>query len=476
MNQQDYIPEEWRGQKSPRDQQKRVSVGTLIAIVCVAVVFSILLTYTLTSAAKRSYYSEKLEAQQQVIEQLQQYGSSSSDIDYEKLQILASIFNAYGYYAGEKSEEELLDAVLKAYAEATGDPYAEYYSDEEFEALMSDNAGSQEGIGVSVIQTDLTVGGYSYSVFQIIAVFENSPAEKVGVRVGDYLYCIKVDGAYRTVTELGGFTPAINHIRGEKGTQVEFAVFRPTANDFEVKEFTAIRDAYESVSVTGFFSEQDPTVGIVRISNFDLTTPTQLKAAVNRLLSGGAQHFVFDVRNNPGGDLQSIKAVMTYFLQKGDVILSSVDRDGNKVQSYYAEAMKLKDEYAACNVSEQEIGMYADLDMVVLCNGNTASAAEVFTATMRDYGLAKIVGETTFGKGIMQSYLPLSVFSANLTGYLKLTTYAYVTKCDVTYHEIGISPTDGCEIALSDEAQQYNFYVLPQSLDDQLKLALTQFQ
>ncbi len=476
MNQQDYIPEDWG--KAPKQQGKRksVSVGTLIAIVCVAVVFSILLTYTMTAAAKRSYYSEKLAAQQKVIEQLRQSGSISSDIDYEKLQILAGIFNAYAYYAGEKSEEELLTAVLKAYAEATGDPYAEYYTDEEFEALMSDNAGNQEGIGVNVIQTELTVAGYPYSVFQIIAVFENSPAEKVGVRVGDYLYCIKVDGVYQTVTELGGYTQAISRIRGEKGTQVEFAVFRPTAGGYESREFTAIRDAYESVSVTGFFSEQDPTVGIVRISSFDLTTPTQLKAAVNRLLAGGAQHFVFDVRNNPGGDLQSIKAVLTYFLHKGDIILSSIDRDGNKVQSYYAEAMKHSGEYAACNVSESEIGMYADLDMVVLCNENTASAAEVFTATMRDYGLAKIVGKTTFGKGIMQSYLPLSAFAPNLTGYLKITTYAYVTKCDVTYHEIGISPTAGCEVALSEEALQYNFYVLPQSLDDQLRLAVAQFQ
>ena len=476
MNQQDYIPEDLGKPQEPQKRRGSVSFGALIAIVCVAVAFSILLTYTMTAAAKRRYYSEKLAAQQTVIEQLRENGSISSDIDYGKLEILAGLFNAYGYYAGQKSEEELLESVLKAYAEATGDPYAAYFTDEEFATMMSDSAGKREGIGVSVIQTDLTVEGNSYSVFQVIAVFENSPAEKVGVRVGDYLYKVKVDGAYQTVTELGGYTQAINHIRGEKGTQVEFAVFRQGANGYENRSFKAVRDAYESVSVTGFFSEQDSTVGIVRISNFDLTTPKQLKSEVNRLLSEGAVHFVFDVRNNPGGDFQSIKAVLTYFLHKGDIILSSIDRDGNKVKSYYAEAINHQDEYAACNVSEREIGMYADLDMVVLCNGNTASAAEVFTATMRDYGLAKIVGETTFGKGIMQSYLPISAFVPNMTGYLKLTTYAYVTKSGVTYHEIGISPSSGCEVALSEQAKQYYLYVLPQTLDDQLKLAVAQFQ
>ena len=119
--------------------------------------------------------------------------------------------------------------------------------------------------------------------------------------------------------------------------------------------------------------------------------------------------------------------------------------------------------------------MFSDFDMVVLCNGNTASAAEVFTATLRDYGLATIVGEKTFGKGIMQSFLPMSMFG-NYSGYVKMTTYAYVTKCGVTYHEIGIEPEPHLNVPLSEEAKQYNFYVLPQSKDNQLQLAIAQFQ
>ena len=118
--------------------------------------------------------------------------------------------------------------------------------------------------------------------------------------------------------------------------------------------------------------------------------------------------------------------------------------------------------------------MYADLDITVICNENTASAAEVFAATMRDYELATIVGSNTFGKGIMQSTLPMSFFGDQYTGYVKMTTYAYVTACGVTYHEIGVRPD--VEVSLSDEAKTYNIYVLPQELDDQLQAAIAQFE
>ena len=168
----------------------------------------------------------------------------------------------------------------------------------------------------------------------------------------------------------------------------------------------------------------------------------------------------------------SIKAVLTYFLREGDLILSAIDKNGTVVKSYSAEVMTLSGEYASCSVSKEEIGMYRGLDAVVLCNGSTASAAEVFTASLRDYDLADIVGETTFGKGIMQSIISLSSASYGVyDGYVKMTTYAYVTACGETYHEIGVSP-DGEEVSLSEEAKEYVLDLLPQALDDQLQAAI----
>ncbi len=474
----DYIPGQWREDNelitptpaAPKPPKKRFTIVTLISLLCLTCAVTMLLTYTFTANSERRYYSERLAEQQRVIEQLQNEGA-----DFEQLELLRAIIANYSYYAGQVSEEELLNAVLKAYAKATGDAYAEYYTDAEYAELTAENVGEQVGIGISIIQTSVEVNSVSYDVLQIIAVFRDGTAYGAGVQVGDCIYSVKTEEGYQSVSSLG-YTKALALLKGEKGTHAEFAVLRPENGGYTSKDFRIVRDDFESVSVTHTVSESDPTVAIVRISNFDITTPNQFKETVKSLLSDGIEHFVFDLRNNPGGDLQSIKAVLTYFLQPGDLILSAIDREGQVARSYVAEAMQLTGDYAPCSVAAEEIGMFADLDMAVICNGNTASAAEVFVATMRDYGLADIVGETTFGKGIMQSFLPLSLFDPACSGYIKLTTYAYVTKCGVTYHEIGISPDEGCEVSLSEEAKKYNFYVLPQSLDDQLIMAVAQFQ
>lgn len=480
LNENDYYPGMWRGGDAPNGQgqtppQGGRQRGVLVSLLVLVTVVSVLLTYTLTSAAKRSYYTEKLAAQQEEIDRLKNNELPSTDGDFEKLEILAALFEYFSYYAGKVSDEALMDAVLKAYAEATGDVYAEYYTEAEYAEISADNVGDYVGIGVSVVNTAVTVSGVEYQAFQVVSIYENGTAAGSTLRVGDFIYRVKnADGVYQTVGELG-YTKAISMIKGEKGTLAEFSAFRPTSDGYESLDFSIVRDEFESVSVTYFTKTDDETVGVVRISSFDLTTPGQLKQAVKALQSDGATHFVFDVRNNPGGDLQSIKAVLTYFLQEGDLILSAIDRNGKTVTSYCAEPILFLDEYAACNVQEDEIGMFADLDMVVLCNENTASAAEVFTATLRDYGLATVVGETTFGKGIMQSFFPLSRLG-NYSGYVKMTTYAYVTRCGVTYHEIGIVPDEEHRVALSEEAKGFHFYLLPQEKDNQLQAAFAIFE
>lgn len=467
--QKDYTPLE----DSSKRNVSKCSIGALLVIVALVAAIAIIFTYTITVDAQRKLYIDQIKAQQALIEQLHENGGLADGSDFSKLEVMAKLIDQFAYYADDVSEEELLDAVLKAYANAIGDQYAEYYTDEEYRAMTAENIGDHQGIGVSVIQTTLQVSGLEYQVFQIIAIYKNAPAESSGLAVGDFIYCIKDNGEYKTVEALGGYSKAINLIQGEKGTQAEFAVFRAEDDGYRSIEFSVTRDSFESLSVSYFLSEQDPTVGIVKISQFDLTTPKQFKDAVYALKKKNVTKFVFDVRNNPGGDLQSIKAVLSYFLRKGDLILSAIDKHGAVARSYFAEPILHKGEYSSCNVLESEIGMFADLKMTVICNGNTASAAEVFTATLRDYELAEVVGETTFGKGIMQSFLPLSMLG-DYTGYIKMTTYAYVTKCGETYHEIGIKPHT--EVMLSDEAKQYNLYVLPQDKDNQLIAAIQQFQ
>ncbi len=483
-NRRDYYPGEWDWNTPPtpeepsskqKNTRRGMTVGAWLCVLCVVVAFSVLLTFVLTTISNQDYYTALLREKQAQIELLQSQtgdpsqGSASSP-EAQQLETLQSIFEKYSYYYGKKSDEELMEAVMKAYVNATGDRYAEFYTVEEYSALVSDRNGASVGIGISIVQTEWTVNGVAYQGFQVSAIFKNAPAENSGLQIGDLIYRIKVNGEYKTVNELG-YTEATNAVRGEVGTVAELSAFRKTNNGYSNHDFSILRGTYEKESVSYRLSQTDEMVGIIHISEFDLTTPRQFKAAVKTLIASGAERFVFDVRNNPGGDLQSIKAVLTYFLKPGDMILSSITRDGKVADTYVAEVINWKGDYAACNVSADEIGMFAGLDMVVLCNGNTASAAEVFTATMRDYGLAKIVGETTFGKGIMQTTLTMTKAGKPI-GYVKLTTHAYVTKCGITYHEIGIAPTSGYEVALSEEAKQYNFYILPEEVDNQLQLAI----
>ena len=457
---------DFRARGTQKDEKKRFTLSFLLIIVSIATAAAILLTYTVTTTIDRFYYLQRLQELREESE------NNVSSLDVEHLDVLAAIFEKYSYYAGEVSQEELLTAVMKAYAEATGDRYAEYYTEAEYAAMTAENAGDRVGIGVSVINTAVTVEGVEYQAFQIIGIYKNAPAASSDLRIGDLIYAFKSGGETKTVSALG-YTAALSAFADKAGTVAEFSVLRPREGGYDVLQFSITRDRFESESVTYKIAEKDPTVGIVQISSFDLTTPTQLKAAVSALQTAGVEHFVFDVRNNPGGDLQSIRASLTYFLQKDDLILASIDRDGKVVNSYRAAELTFVGDYASCNVKASEIGMFANLDMTVLCNENTASAAEVFTATLYDYGLAHVVGETTFGKGIMQTFIPLSTFG-NYEGYAKMTTYAYVTKRGETYHEIGVEPHE--KVALSEEAKSYHFYLLPQDQDNQLQAAIAHFE
>lgn len=459
-------------QKSIEKSPIKVTVSFLISVVCVVIAATVLITYLVTNNANRFYYSNQLAQQQSVIDRLRDGATSKDGLYFSDLELIAQIFDHYSYYSNNLDKEKLLEAVIDAYVSATGDDYAAYYTEEEYEAIDADFQGDRVGIGVGVVSNSVTVDGVAHEILQITAVYQNSPALQAGVLVGDCIHSVKVGDRYQSVAELG-YTNAVSQFSGAVGSTVEFRLFRPADGGYTNLAFSIVRNQYETVSVSYKWAENNEKIGIVHISKFDMTTPHQLRDAVIELQNGGAKHFIFDLRNNPGGEMQSIKSSLSYFLQKGDLILHSINRDGKVAASHYVEVVDGKGDAAAFNVSENEIGMFAGLDIVVLCNENTASAAEVFTATLRDYELATLVGSKTFGKGLIQSTIPLSMFG-EYTGYIKLTTYAYVTKCGVTYQDVGIEPH--VSVPLSEEAKQYHFYLLPQSIDNQLQAAIAQFE
>ena len=233
------------------------------------------------------------------------------------------------------------------------------------------------------------------------------------------------------------------------------------------------RAKVKTLSVTGKVSITEPTVGIVSISQFDLTTPIQFKESMDYLIAQGCDKFVFDMRNNPGGDVSSVVAVLSTLLTKDSVIVSTKDYSG-AVETIKVETRNYgaNSSYVSCNVTSADIGKYNGYEFVVLANENTASAAEIFTAALRDHNLAQIVGVKTYGKGSIQSVIPLNLYGEDYYGALKLTTKLYFPPCGEGYDGgIGIAPNYVVE--LEGIAAEINFYKITEDIDNQLQKAVS---
>lgn len=375
--------------------------------------------------------------------------------DYaERIAIVDYIFKNYGLY--DTNGDILLDAMLKAYAAATGDRYAAYYTDEELAAMMADMEGEGVGVGISV-----TLEPDSGNIV-ILQVFPGSPAEAAGVLPGDTIVSIGSGENEERISEIG-YDAAMQKMLGEVGTTAEFTVLR----DGEEIAFSILRATFTALSVDGRASTTDPTVGIVRISGFDANTPAQFKNAMNALIEGGCTRFVFDVRNNPGGEQKSVMAVLSYFLEENDIIMSVVSKDGSTTY-YRAEEADYNGNYASCSVAKEEIGMYRGYPMVVLTNEYTASAGELFTAGLTDYELATTVGVKTYGKGVIQSIYDLAAMG--YSGGLKLTIGYYTGPSCENYDGIGLAPD--LPVTLDESLANKNLYLLTEEQDNQLSAAI----
>ena len=278
---------------------RKCSITTLCLVVCLAVLISVMGTYSITSSHLRASYVTQLQENNQKIQDLQaalRDVTASDDSEFGKLAFLSRLFQESSYYADTVSHEERLEAVLKAYTVSMGDDYAEYYTEEEYAQIIAENIGDYEGIGVNVLQTDLTVNGIRYLTFQLVSVYANSPAQKAGLKPGDYIYAILSGENYLTVKEIGGYTAGLSAMRGEKGTQADFKVFRKSGDEWNSLSFSVVRDAYTVPAVTHTVAEADPTVGIVKIHRFNMQTPKELKTSMSDLKARGIERYVFDVR------------------------------------------------------------------------------------------------------------------------------------------------------------------------------------
>jgi carboxyl-terminal processing protease len=320
------------------------------------------------------------------------------------------------------------------------------------------------------------VNGISYQTIMVANVYPDSPAEEAGVLPGDHIMFVGT-GDEKILVQSIGYTEALNRLKGEEGSECVFSVYRrPQASDestpYEEVEIRAIRKLVNTRtrSVIGRVHAEDATVGVVRITSFDNTTLPQFTETIETLKASGCTRFVFDLRRNLGGLLTSVQDLLILFLQEGDTVISTKDATGKETVTKISVNSKGTLNCGSGQLTREDIGKYRDLTFSVLVNEYSASAAELFTANMRDYGLAKIVGKTTYGKGSMQTTYSLARYGYD--GALKLTTAYYFPPCGEGYDGIGITPH--VEVELSEEAKTYNINLLPHDKDNQLGAAVAE--
>ncbi len=351
-----------------------------------------------------------------------------------RFRVLQQYMENLAYY--DYDYDEMLEEAVRAYVTASGDDYTVYYNAEEFEQLEKANQGNYVGIGVSAEGGVTVYEGETYEVLRITTVHKGSPAQKAGLLKGDNILSVMTESGEVWVNDVS-YTNASALIRGEAGTTVGLSVLREVSDERVRLTFNVLREELVLESVEYRVSETDATVGILSITGFDLTTPNALRKGMDALIDKGVKRFVIDLRDNGGGDLSSVVACASFFLEKNDVILSTRDKN-DKETVYTAKVRKIKGQHEPCSVYEEDIGKYRGYSYAILINGNTASAAELLAAVFRDYSMGTLVGEQSFGKGSVQGVYSLA--DIGLEGGLRITTKMYFPPCGEGYHNIGIAP------------------------------------
>lgn len=341
-----------------------------------------------------------------------------------KMEAIQNMIEERYLYSDEVDYDVLQDSIIKGYVDGLGDPYSVYYDEEETRSLLEDTSGEFGGIGVAITQDINT------KIMTLNTVYENSPGEKAGLQSGDILY--KVDGEDVSGQDLD---QVVTKIRGEKGTQVDITVYR--GETMEEMTFTATRDIIEVETVS--YEMKEDQIGYIIVSGFETVTLHQFEEALNDLKSQGMESLIIDLRNNPGGSLSTVCEMLDLILPEGLVVYT---------QDKYGNQEKIS--------SDGE--RYLDIPLAVLVNGNSASASEIFAGAVQDYGIGKIVGTTTYGKGIVQNLYQLTDGTC-----LKLTTSEYFTPNGRNIHGIGIEP---------DVVVEYEYDESNPEADNQLEKAI----
>lgn len=364
-------------------------------------------------------------------------------VDFEqvtsKMEMIQQIIDQVFLY--DEDAQNVEDFIYRGMMAGLDDPYSVYYSEEDYKLMQESTSGTYSGIGAMISQNRTT------GLCTVVKVFDGSPALEAGMRPGDVVY--KVEDTLVAGESLDVIVS--NYVKGEEGTPVQITVYR--ADEDAYVDLTLTRKKIEVPTVESRML--DETTGYVAVSEFDLITVDQFKTAIDDLTAEGMKQLVIDLRNNPGGILDSAVAMVDYLIP--DDMMDFKKGEGKSLIVYTADRNGEGETYTASD------GHAVDLPIAILVNGDSASASEVFTGAMKDYGRAVVVGTTSYGKGIVQNLIPLGDGSA-----IKLTTAHYYTPSGFDLHEKGIVPD--VEVPL-DESLRTQAVIRPED-DNQLKKAV----
>lgn len=304
-------------------------------------------------------------------------------------------------YVDDVNSKELIRAAIRGMVNSL-DPHSAYLTPEAYREFQTETKGEFGGIGIQI--------GIKDGVLTVIAPIEDTPAFKAGIKAGDKI--LKIDGK---PTKDMNINEAVSKMRGQKGKPVTITILRDEWK--EPRDITIVRDIIKIKSVK--FKMIDDEIGYIKITQFQENTANDLASALKTLRDRGAKSLILDLRNNPGGLLNIAVEVAEQFLPPKSLVVSIRGKSGEKID-YYTEGKR---------------SSFVDIPLIVLVNQGSASASEIVAGAIQDWNRAPVLGVQTFGKGSVQSLIPLSDGSA-----LKLTTAKYYTPKGRQIHAVGITP------------------------------------
>ena len=367
-----------------------------------------------------------------------QKAPNKEELAWEQARLFAEVLERVKRdYVEPIDDAELLESAIRGMVRDL-DAHSQYLDAREYRDIRASTTGSYTGIGIEIDEIDGKI--------IVISPIAGSPAARSGIRSGDQVFA--VDG--KELEIVGDLAETVGHLRGHAGTKVTVTVLR----DNEFIDHEMRRQVVRVASVHREFLA--PSYGYVRVSQFSENTARELTRAVDELqdANGGLlQGLVLDLRNNPGGVLDSAVAVSDLFLNAGVIVTA----EGRTIDSRFTRSAHRGD-------------ILDGASMVVLVNGGSASASEIVAGALQDHGRALVVGTSTFGKGMVQTVVPLSKGRA-----IKLTTSRYYTPSGDSIHEVGITP----DIYIEDTAGFPDLSLsglLDREADEQLAQAIDHLQ